>query len=126
MVYSSLLLGRRYSAKEILGCFLVAAEVVVAVMSGGNYCRMLSGIGPLWSAVIIASSVFQAVAQFVDGLFKSITYTLSFKDCIRDFLVKSKEFSAQLKMFTLSNESFSDYICLFVRDLKRGWKKGVE
>ncbi|KAL6520762.1 hypothetical protein OROHE_016943 [Orobanche hederae] len=89
-------LGEKILRKAILGCFLVAAEVVVAVMSGGNYCRVLSGIRHLWSAVIIASSVFQAVAQFVDGLFKSITYPPSFRDCIRDFLVKSKEFLAQI------------------------------
>ncbi|KAL6547878.1 hypothetical protein OROHE_009583 [Orobanche hederae] len=37
------------------------------------------------------------VAQFVDRLFKSINHPPSFKDCIRDFLVKSKEFSAQRK-----------------------------
>ncbi|KAL6581633.1 Exportin-1 [Orobanche minor] len=35
------------------------------------------------------------VTQFVNGLFKSISYPPSFKDCIRDFLVQSKEFSAQ-------------------------------
>ncbi|KAL6578426.1 hypothetical protein OROMI_010754 [Orobanche minor] len=65
LVYSSLLLGRRYSANQILGCFFVAAGVVVAVMSGGNNSRMLSGIGPLWPAVMIASSAFQAGASIV-------------------------------------------------------------
>ncbi|KAL3619597.1 Protein clt2, chloroplastic [Castilleja foliolosa] len=65
LVFSSLFLGRRYSLNQILGCSLVAAGVVVAVTSGGNNSRMLSGIKPLWPAMMIASSAFQAGASII-------------------------------------------------------------
>ncbi|KAK6130536.1 hypothetical protein DH2020_035717 [Rehmannia glutinosa] len=65
LVFSSLFLGRRYSLNQILGCFLVAAGVVVAVTSGASNSRLLSGIGPLWPAIMIASSAFQAGASIV-------------------------------------------------------------
>ncbi|CAA0809105.1 CRT (chloroquine-resistance transporter)-like transporter 2 [Striga hermonthica] len=65
LIFSSCFLGRRYSLNQIFGCFLVAAGVVVAVTSGGNNGQMLSGIGPLWPMVMIASSAFQAGASIV-------------------------------------------------------------
>ncbi|GER47811.1 CRT (chloroquine-resistance transporter)-liketransporter 2 [Striga asiatica] len=65
LIFSSCFLGRRYSLNQILGCFLVAAGVIVAVTSGGNNGQMLSGIGPLWPMVMIASSAFQAGASIV-------------------------------------------------------------
>ncbi|KAI3460078.1 hypothetical protein Pfo_016741 [Paulownia fortunei] len=131
LVFSSLLFGRRYSLNQILGCFLVAAGVIVAVTrklsqliykgsflflhdeenenldsiefnypgpwkittqlymlvictyislylnclfnhallflagSGANNSRMLSGVGLLWPALMIASSAFQAGASIV-------------------------------------------------------------
>ncbi|PIN19714.1 hypothetical protein CDL12_07598 [Handroanthus impetiginosus] len=65
LVFSSLFLGRRYSLNQILGCFLVAAGVVVAVTSGSNNNRMLSGVGLFWPALMLASSVFQAAASIV-------------------------------------------------------------
>ncbi|KAL6580193.1 hypothetical protein OROMI_008217 [Orobanche minor] len=62
--------------------------------------KLLSDV--VWNRTFVVSGhhsfkcFSSSVAQFVDGLFKSITYHPSFQDCIRDFLVKSKEFSAQI------------------------------
>ncbi|KAL7085420.1 hypothetical protein ACP275_14G281100 [Erythranthe tilingii] len=65
LVFSSILLKRRYSLNQILGCFLVAAGVVVAVTSGANSGGMFSGVGVLWPMLMIASSAFQAGASIV-------------------------------------------------------------
>lgn len=65
LIFSSLLLGRRYSLNQILGCFLVGAGVVVAVASGASNTRMLSGIGLFWPMLMVASSAFQAGASIV-------------------------------------------------------------
>ncbi|KAL8487816.1 hypothetical protein ACS0TY_024218 [Phlomoides rotata] len=65
LLFSSLLLRRRYSVNQLLGCFLVAAGVVVAVTSGASNSQMLSGVGILWPALMIASSAFQAAASIV-------------------------------------------------------------
>ncbi|KAL7127676.1 hypothetical protein ABFS83_14G267900 [Erythranthe nasuta] len=65
LVFSSILLKRRYSLNQILGCFLVAAGVVVAVTSGANSGGMFSGVGVWWPMLMIASSAFQAGASIV-------------------------------------------------------------
>ncbi|KAL7085434.1 hypothetical protein ACP275_14G282000 [Erythranthe tilingii] len=65
LVFSSILLNRRYSLNQILGCFLVAAGVVVAVTSGANNGGMFSGVGVMWPMLMIASSAFQAGASIV-------------------------------------------------------------
>ncbi|KAA8538197.1 hypothetical protein F0562_027805 [Nyssa sinensis] len=69
LAFSTLLLGRRYSLNRILGCLLVASGVIVAVASGSDPGQMLSGIGFVWPALMIASSAFQAgssiLAEFV-------------------------------------------------------------
>ncbi|EYU36454.1 hypothetical protein MIMGU_mgv1a012637mg [Erythranthe guttata] len=65
LVFSSILLKRRYSLNQILGCFLVAAGVVVAVTSGANSGGMFSGVGVMWPMLMIASSAFQAGASIV-------------------------------------------------------------
>ncbi|XP_057773318.1 protein CLT2, chloroplastic-like [Salvia miltiorrhiza] len=70
LVFSSLLLGKRYYLNQIMGCFLVAAGVVVAVSSGGTDSGMLSGINPIWPGLMIASSFFQAGASiFKESVF---------------------------------------------------------
>ncbi|RVW65628.1 Protein CLT2, chloroplastic [Vitis vinifera] len=65
LALSTLILGRKYSFNQILGCFLVAAGVVTAVASGSNGDQMLSGIEFIWPALMIASSAFQAGASII-------------------------------------------------------------
>lgn len=65
LAFSFLLLGRRYSLGKIMGCLLVAAGVVLAVMSGSDNGQMLGGIGLLWPSLMILSSAFQAGASII-------------------------------------------------------------
>ncbi|KAK4387672.1 protein CLT2, chloroplastic [Sesamum angolense] len=65
LIFSRILLRRTYTLNQILGCFLVGAGVVVAATSGSANTRMLSGVGLLWPALMVASSAFQAVASIV-------------------------------------------------------------
>ncbi|XP_021642412.2 protein CLT2, chloroplastic isoform X2 [Hevea brasiliensis] len=69
LAFSALLLGRRYSFKQITGCMLVAFGVVVAVASGSSADQMLSGFEFIWPAVMIISSAFQAGASIIKALF---------------------------------------------------------
>ncbi|KAG8369173.1 hypothetical protein BUALT_Bualt15G0123700 [Buddleja alternifolia] len=63
LAFSMLLLGRSYSLSRFAGCFLVAAGVVLAVTSGSEHDNMLSGVGIVWPAMMLASTAFQAVAS---------------------------------------------------------------
>ncbi|KAF8117793.1 hypothetical protein N665_0008s0136 [Sinapis alba] len=63
LLFAILILGRRFLLKQIFGCLLVAAGVVVAVSSGSGADQTLSGIGLLWPAVMVASAAFQAGAS---------------------------------------------------------------
>ncbi|XVF39670.1 hypothetical protein PTKIN_Ptkin01aG0051800 [Pterospermum kingtungense] len=65
LVFSTILLGRRYSFNQIAGCLLVAVAVVVAVSSGSDTGQMLSGIELMWPGVMIASAAFQAGASII-------------------------------------------------------------
>lgn len=65
LTFSALILGRRYSWNRLAGCFLVAAGVLLAVTSGSEQDQMLSGVGMIWPAMMIASTAFQAVASVV-------------------------------------------------------------
>ncbi|KAK3150772.1 hypothetical protein QOZ80_3AG0237520 [Eleusine coracana subsp. coracana] len=73
LILSVLILGRKYRANQIIGCFLVTAGVVLAVASGANGGPVLSGINFFWPAVMIVSAAFQAAASiikefvFIDG-----------------------------------------------------------
>lgn len=51
-------------------------------------------------------SFFFKVTQFVSGLFDSKEDLPGFKDHIRDFLVQSKEFSAQVRR----NDGFLNFV----------------
>ncbi|KAL3845762.1 hypothetical protein ACJIZ3_003165 [Penstemon smallii] len=78
--FSMLLLGRSYSLNRIAGCFLVAAGVLLAVTSGSEDDQMLSGVGILWPAMMIASSAFQAVASIIkESVFLDATTRLKGK-----------------------------------------------
>ncbi|KAG5144433.1 hypothetical protein JHK84_029976 [Glycine max] len=57
------------------------------------------------------------VTQFVNGLLESTNDLPTFKTHIRDFLVQSKEFSAQLN---LQNPNFLSSNCLILRDTGTG------
>ncbi|CDP00923.1 unnamed protein product [Coffea canephora] len=65
LAFSTLLLGRSYSLNKIIGCLLVAAGVIFAVMSGSDNGQMLSGIGLIWPSLMIVSSAFQAGASII-------------------------------------------------------------
>ncbi|XP_047976989.1 protein CLT2, chloroplastic-like [Salvia hispanica] len=70
LLFSILFLGKRYNFNQIIGCFLVAGGVVVAVSRGGTNSGMLTGISPLWPGLMIASSFFQAAASiFKESVF---------------------------------------------------------
>ncbi|KNA10489.1 hypothetical protein SOVF_143530 [Spinacia oleracea] len=62
---SYIILGRRYSFMQIVGCLLVAAGVVVAVSSGSDGHQVLSGIAFVWPALMIASGAFHAAASIL-------------------------------------------------------------
>ncbi|XP_078178350.1 protein CLT2, chloroplastic-like isoform X2 [Carex rostrata] len=73
LVFSVLILRRKYSGNQILGCLLVTAGVILAVASGSNKGQFMSQVDPLWPALMIASAAFQSVASilkefvFIDG-----------------------------------------------------------
>ncbi|XP_057425275.1 protein CLT2, chloroplastic isoform X2 [Lotus japonicus] len=65
LMFSTLLLRRRYSINQIAGCLLVAAGVVMAVTSGSNTGQMLSKVEFFWPALMIVSAAFQAGASII-------------------------------------------------------------
>ncbi|KAL0368863.1 UNVERIFIED_CONTAM: protein CLT2, chloroplastic [Sesamum calycinum] len=65
LIFSRIILRRSYTLNQIVGCFLVAAGVIVAVTSGSANSRMLSGVGLFWPALMICSCAFQAGASIV-------------------------------------------------------------
>nr|DAD40904.1 TPA_asm: hypothetical protein HUJ06_015227 [Nelumbo nucifera] len=65
LILSTLILGRKYSFNQIIGCLLVAAGVVLAVASGSNEGQMLSEVDMIWPALMVASSAFQAGASII-------------------------------------------------------------
>lgn len=65
LLFSTLILGRKYTFKQIVGCLLVAVGVIVAVTSGSDEGQLLSNIDILWPALMIASSAFQAGASII-------------------------------------------------------------
>lgn len=73
LILSVLILGRKYRANQIIGCFLVTAGVILAVASGASGNLFLSGVNFFWPAVMMASAAFQAAASiikefvFIDG-----------------------------------------------------------
>jgi len=73
LIFSALLLGRTYSARQLIGCLLVTSGVILAVASGANEGQFLSEVQLIWPALMIISSAFQAGASilkeavFIDG-----------------------------------------------------------
>ncbi|MED6130812.1 Protein clt2, chloroplastic [Stylosanthes scabra] len=65
LMISILLLGRRYSINQLVGCFLVATGVVVTITSGSNTGQVLSEVEFFWPALMIVSSAFQAAASVI-------------------------------------------------------------
>ncbi|XP_027353819.1 protein CLT2, chloroplastic isoform X2 [Abrus precatorius] len=65
LMFSTLLLRRRYSINQFIGCLLVAAGVVVAISSGSNAGQMLSDVQVFWPALMIVSCAFQAWASVI-------------------------------------------------------------
>ncbi|CAL5093375.1 unnamed protein product [Urochloa decumbens] len=67
LIFSALLLGRRYTVRQIIGCLLVTSGVILAVASGANEGQLLSGVQLIWPTLMIASSAFQAGASILKG-----------------------------------------------------------
>uniref|UniRef100_A0A0E0FCH3 EamA domain-containing protein n=1 Tax=Oryza meridionalis TaxID=40149 RepID=A0A0E0FCH3_9ORYZ len=67
LIFSALLLGRTYSMRQIIGCFLVASGVILAVASGANEGQFMSEVKFIWLALMVASSAFQAGASILKG-----------------------------------------------------------
>ncbi|KAL1310207.1 hypothetical protein AAHE18_17G231300 [Arachis hypogaea] len=65
LLISVLLLGRKYSINQLVGCLLVASGVVVSITSGSNTGQMLSEVEFFWPALMIISSAFQAAASVI-------------------------------------------------------------
>ncbi|CAK9313019.1 unnamed protein product [Citrullus colocynthis] len=65
LVFSAILLDRRYSWNQIAGCVILTTGVAVAVGSGSNAGQMLSGVAPLWPMLMVASSACQAGASIM-------------------------------------------------------------
>ncbi|KAK1269965.1 hypothetical protein QJS04_geneDACA006504 [Acorus gramineus] len=65
LLFSVLILRRKYSLNQILGCLLVAAGVVIAVTSGTTGGEFLSQIEFQWPALMVVSSAFQAGASIL-------------------------------------------------------------
>ncbi|KAK9023449.1 hypothetical protein V6N11_003669 [Hibiscus sabdariffa] len=95
LVFSAVLLGRRYSFNQIGGCLLVAVGVIVAVTSGSDTGQMLSGIELMWPGVMIASAAFQAGASiiklvlFISSLTRKLSNTLMQAKSLDIFVVNS-------------------------------------
>ncbi|KAI3460077.1 hypothetical protein Pfo_016740 [Paulownia fortunei] len=125
LVFSSLLFGRRYSLNQILGCFLVAAGVIVAVTSGANNSQMLSGVGPLWPAVMIASSAFQAGASIVkESIFVGAATRLKGKS-LDIFVVNSFGSGFQALFILLFLPILSNMKGILISELPSYFKSGV-
>ncbi|CAM8885456.1 unnamed protein product [Rhodiola kirilowii] len=73
LIFSSFILGRKYALNKIIGCFFVAAGVIIAVTGGSNAGQMLNKVDFVWPALMIFSSAVQACASilkefiFIDG-----------------------------------------------------------
>ncbi|XP_075506180.1 protein CLT1, chloroplastic-like [Primulina tabacum] len=59
LVLSYVFLGRRYSFKQLFGCFLVAVGVIVTVASGSGTGSLMEA-GIFWSIMMIVSFLLQA------------------------------------------------------------------
>ncbi|KAM7497053.1 hypothetical protein LguiA_021467 [Lonicera macranthoides] len=59
LLLSYIFLGRRYRFNQLLGCFLVAAGVVITVSSGSSAGSLMEA-GIFWSLLMIGSFLFQA------------------------------------------------------------------
>ncbi|KAL9312706.1 hypothetical protein ACSQ67_018158 [Phaseolus vulgaris] len=65
LMFSALLLKRKFTINQLVGCLLVASGVVVAVASGSNAGQMLSEVQFFWPALMIISCAFQAWASVI-------------------------------------------------------------
>ncbi|GMJ15517.1 CRT (chloroquine-resistance transporter)-like transporter 3 [Hibiscus trionum] len=73
ILLSIVFLGRRYRVNHLLGCFLVAAGVIITVASGSSTGHSLKEAGIFWSLMMIVSFLLQAAGTvlkeviFLDG-----------------------------------------------------------
>ncbi|CAA7399419.1 unnamed protein product [Spirodela intermedia] len=65
LIFSSVILRRKYSFNQILGCLLVAGGVIVAMSGGLSDGQLLSEAEFFWPALMIASTAFQAAASII-------------------------------------------------------------
>ncbi|XP_027942590.1 protein CLT2, chloroplastic [Vigna unguiculata] len=65
LMFTALLLKRKYTINQLVGCLLVASGVIVAITSGSNAGQMLSEVQFFWPALMIISCSFQAWASVI-------------------------------------------------------------
>ncbi|XP_020528009.1 protein CLT2, chloroplastic isoform X1 [Amborella trichopoda] len=65
LFFSTLILGRKYSPKQIIGCILVAAGVAVAVTSGQNEGQLLHKVEFIWPCVMMVSAACHSGASIL-------------------------------------------------------------
>ncbi|KAG2333781.1 hypothetical protein Bca52824_004961 [Brassica carinata] len=77
---------RRHCLRWFIDCFHVNSHCVINICFFFYLCHYL---------ILVTSTTAAEVTQFVNGLYESRNDPSEFKKNIRDFLVQSKEFSAQ-------------------------------
>ncbi|KHN08288.1 Crt like 3 [Glycine soja] len=101
LMFSTLLLRRRYSINQLVGCLLVAVGVVVAITSGSNTGQMLSEVQFFWPALMIISCSFQALASVIkEYIFIDSATRLKHKS-LDIFVVNSFGSGFQVRLATL-------------------------
>ncbi|CAK9139089.1 unnamed protein product [Ilex paraguariensis] len=109
LLLSYILLGRRYSFNQLLGCFLVAVGVIVTVASGSG-ANSLMEAGIFWSLLMIVSFLFQAA----DTVLKEIIFL--------DSAQRLKGGKVDLFVVNSYGSAFQAiFICLLIPFLSKLW-----
>lgn len=110
LLLSMVFLGRRYTANQMLGCFLVAVGVIITVASGPSSGLSLKEAGAFWSLLMIVSFLLQAAGTVLkEVIFLDATGRL--KGGTLDLFVVNSFGSAYQTVF----------ICLLLPLLSRTW-----
>lgn len=109
LLLSFIFLGRRYRFNQLLGCFLVAAGVIITVASGSSAGSLMEA-SIFWSLLMILSFLFQAA----DTVLKEIIFLDSAK--------RLKGGSVDLFVVNSFGSAFQAvFICLLLPFLSKLW-----
>ncbi|XVF04845.1 hypothetical protein REPUB_Repub05bG0120400 [Reevesia pubescens] len=110
ILLSIIFLGRRYRVNQLLGCFLVAAGVIITVASGSSTGHSLKEAGIFWSVLMIVSFLFQAA----DTVLKEVIFL--------DAAKRLKGGSVDLFVVNCYGSAFQAlFICLLLPFLSKLW-----